>query len=305
MVANIDFANYGGAIGFQDTWMRLQNTDRSTLLQRLADSAIDKKIGAVVVLSAHDRVIEPDSIHDRWGVLREQECNLPYKDYEVEDLGRNRVAFSVARARTSEKEGGRVFIINGQFVKTDLGDDNYRPLLVVGANRFSPFQNPADLTTSAHNEPLSVIVHQDFLDERGRNWVSDNSTRDKNRRVDGVIGHYGLSRVPPILARGSLAQASKDRNVVAQRVARENFLPWVAGSGGKIPGQIVAYSTLPYCEPSDWDSEGSLLMSIRANLRRVVNDKDSTGYVNLADFFRIAYAQWHGDRARKRGDSTI
>ena len=275
-MANVDFKNYGGAIGFQDSWMRIQGIgERHGLLKKLVDSAIDKGVN----------VVEPGSIHDRWGILRGQAQSLPSSDYYYKILGSERKAFEVSKGKTGID--GRVIVVNAQFVKTDLCSDSVlRPLLVIGGNNLPPFLHPTDVSMRSHDEGFITLVDQPFLDQRGKGWVEDN--RD---RVDGVVGHYGLARF------------NKDINYDSQTFAYSLSLPWVSGSGGKLPGQIVAYSRLAY-DARHNSNEVSLLSNMRGALRNgpVGNHQ---GYASWSDLAKLAIAEFRGNRARARGDNTI
>ena len=174
-----------------------------------------------------------------------------------------------------------------------------RTLLIVGANDFAPFLHATDVAIKSHEKGLMTIVDQSFIsDEKGRGWVADN--RD---HIDAVMGHYGLACVHPSLAIGPLAGASRRINTDSKRFARSFVLPWVSGSGGKLPGQIVAYSTLDYVI-GDNCNEVSLMSNLRNAVRngRVENHE---GHASYLDIIRLGLAQRRGNKARALGDSSV
>lgn len=113
-----------GPIGFQKYWLKNQGYQGKNLLKEISDSCFKKDIGLTVITSEEDE-IPKNSIHDRFGWLKNQYANELPKGYKFNSLGDN--------VGVIEKENQLLYLVNAQTVRTNRNGNNIG-VIVVGKN---------------------------------------------------------------------------------------------------------------------------------------------------------------------------
>ncbi|PIN92672.1 hypothetical protein COU61_01415 [Candidatus Pacearchaeota archaeon CG10_big_fil_rev_8_21_14_0_10_35_13] len=328
MTFNVDFKNYGGAIGLQSKWLEIQGISESSLTSSLVDRSIDGGVDAVVITSMHDDPIAKGSVHDRFSYFANPDNHVYFGRTDdvnplVDSMGKPSGRAVKVRRDFERSDNGVLYLIKGQVVQTKLHDDGDRSkaldILAVGIDNYiEPFQHPeavvadiqyqgglviadnrllTDLTKKSLGKRLVIAHNRLLLNPEGSEWFYDHSGS-----FDAVLGHYARHKIPPIFARGPLRSADRDINDITQRVARWVNLPWVSASGAKFPSEHgITYSSIT-SNPRVVVNDCSFFDYIREALtsKKVMNHE---GVIGIVDFLRDSLAWRKGLKLMAKGVS--
>jgi len=213
-----------GPIGFQPYWLRKQGYAGKNLLQLIADECFKKGITITAITSQADEII-PRSVQDRLFCLREYEAPLMPRDYNVDSVGQN-----ILRV---EKDGQRVYLVNGQTVMPEEDGKRF-DLLVVGSNQVPNSMNFRDTLKYCSDKGLTRIAEHPLVEShRGMGRQRLEKYIEQFDAVEGfnaqAIFPRALTRIP-IVGSGFFSRAGRESNEEAKKVAREYEKPYVANS---------------------------------------------------------------------------
>ncbi len=212
-----------GPIGFQPYWLRKQGYSGKNLLELIADECFKKGI-TICAITSQEKEIPKDSVHDRFGILKNIEARLLPKNYLTGSVGENILVI--------EKENDRVYLINGQTVMPKEKGKEY-DLLVIGSNQVPNSMSFGDTLKYGKDHGLIQIAEHPYVEtHRG---MGRELLEKYMKYFDAIEGHNSqvifpksATKLPKI---GSiLSRAGRELNNKAQETAKKYNKPWIATS---------------------------------------------------------------------------
>ncbi len=245
-------------IGFQPEWLRLQGYKNHNLAKILADSAMEKDIRLVAIISENFE-IPLSSIHDRFTRICEDAEKINEPSYAIKKIGKNTLKINT------------VYIVNGQTVIVNENGRRYDHL-VIGSNQV-PNNCSFDYTLNycADEELLNFLEHPAVENHFGTGIHSAERLIGKyGQLITGVEGHNGSLIWNPNL------------NQKAKELATRLGIPHIATSDAHSPNQTGA-ATIETEDNPQFSSEIGLF----SYLNRVIKEKKyicNEGYVSTSSW---------------------
>jgi predicted metal-dependent phosphoesterase TrpH len=234
-----------GPIGFQPYWLRMQGYSGKNLLSQIVDRAIQKEIDITAITSHYREFTHAD---DRFARLADEERETLPKGYNAHILGKNLMCV--------EKNGKKVFIVNGQTVMAEERGKKF-DILVVGSNLIPNGLILKDTLNYIRDRELIAIAEHPYVEShRG---IGEHELVKHKEYFDGIETFNSQAIMPSWTSKipglgHYFSKAGSDANIKAKALAAKLKMTSIATSDAhRIQdlglSHIRYYGDLPTSEP--------------------------------------------------------
>lgn len=273
--------HFHGPIGFQDRFQKLQGYDGKNLAKIIADTAFDRNVGLINLVSATYKE-DCRGVDDRYGCLVEYSKLLP-KDYEASYIGgrRNDVAFKIKKG---DKE---VIVVNGATMWAEV-DGERKDHLVAGSNHIRNRRSLDEILKDEESKKVingiehMASVHHNGLGEAAERYKDSYDFVEWNAQL--IFPKFlSFLKYIPVIGKYFI-DANRLNNEKAERFAKKHNIPLVATSDAHRIDDMAIASISYGVSDLDESSPEKLIESLR-HLIRERKYTNNFGYENPIRWF--------------------
>lgn len=265
-----------GPIGFQDYWLKAQGYKGKNLLKEIADTCFKRNI-EICAITSEEEEIPKNSIHDRFGKLKNNYAKDLPKEYKVEPIGEN--ILGVAKGRLD-----LVYLINGQAVRTE-NKGRVVVYSVVGSNEIPNHKDLEYTIKYVSDKGIIGGAEHPFCVAHG--GMGKENMEKFLPYLDFIEGHDSQFIFPSAFEKIPVFRDyTKKLNEEAKKFSQENNKPWITTSDShRIEDAGISYIQFNF-DLLNSDTEETFIGS----LKNIISSNNFSSHCAYESFW--GWANW-------------